>query len=232
MKKVIKLIVNYVISFIIYIVEYFEYLNYKEISENDVYSSHDLLDFSLVSDSDSEKKNKIISVHRCKRDYLYTLYFPNGQKIRCTLDHGLICNEYEYGMVLDEWGKCKEDDCVTRHDIEVKVGNILFGSNEYRVKCDISQTNKYQPVIKWKKSLLKYSTFDITTDGNHVYKANGVYVHNCVTYDINVNIYDKNTDKRNDVPIFELYYKNLKKMSFLDKIEYKLHKLLYKLEKR
>lgn len=184
-----------------------------EIIEEFMNSSKDTESFKVkdtkVKSKDGNKK--VDYVHKCERDYIYEVILKNGVKINLTKTHKVYCNS-EF-LAIKDIMDYKYEDYFLQYDSNLSDGKSL--------------------IVKIKKSYFKYFTYDITVNNDiKSYFANGVEVHNCVTYKTDINLYNAKDDiLYNNVPIFEIYYRNKKNKTFLDNIEYFLHKVLYKLEK-
>lgn len=141
-------------------------------------------------------------IHQGKRDYIYTIKFANGLSIRGADDHPLILADYSEKKIID----IKESDT-------------------------IRTINGLTQMISRKKSWFKYAQLDVTVSSiNHRYFADGILVHNCVTFDTMVNVYDKTEDKWYNIPIYEVHYRFKENMSWWDKLEYFLYKKMFKIK--
>ena len=91
-------------------------------------------------------------------------------------------------------------------------------------------------VISIRRSYFKYSLYDLTTSKSHKvlpdhwYNIDGIRVHNCVTSDTTIDVYNKDTGERSTEQMFELFYKYKARLNVLDKIERLLYRLINKLQ--
>lgn len=88
--------------------------------------------------------------------------------------------------------------------------------------------------IGW--SYFKYSLYDLTTSKphkalpDHWYNIDGIRVHNCVTSDTTVDVYNKDSGEYSTEQMFELFYRYKAKLSVLDKLERSLYRIINKLQ--
>lgn len=217
-----KIIINIIISTIISFIDFIEYEIAKlKYGRNYISGTVEIIGKDIEISGD-KNNNKLVSILRCKRDYVYTIILSNGQKLKCHIDHPILCK-----LSIDE-----ETNSYSNNELVLSLLDMIPYHRDYTIKSNISQEEKYQKIVDVKKSFFKYLMYDLNVNGDHVYECGGIYVHNCVAYDTNVNVYDKTNDKKSDIPIYEIYYNNIKKPNILDKVEYFLHKLLHKLEKK
>ena len=132
------------------------------------------------------------------------------------------------------------------HDVLMYNSNLGYyknydsiGAQYIRVGAIVTTHNLAVPrvkVVKIRKSYFKYSLYDLTTRKphkplpDHWYNINGVRVHNCVTSDTKVEIYDKEKDEYSIEQMFELFYRYKVRLTLFDKIERSLYRLINKLQ--
>jgi hypothetical protein len=187
------------LDILIYFLEKLFYYNYIEEKENLVFKSFYNTRFKILSD---EKYEEFSLVHLCKRDYIYKVIFDDGSEVSGTDEHKLFDYRYEEIKIKD-----------------ISIGDIFYDYNNF----------KYKKVKKIKKSIFKWSTCDLTVDDkNHRYVANGILVHNCVTYDTTIDTYKRSKRTYTTERIYDVFYKekikNSTKNKNLLKLEYWLLK--------
>lgn len=114
------------------------------------------------------------------------------------------------------------DEILEQNKIETNI--LYFAENFANVMTDEGimkvKLRHYQ-----RKVLNQFKAFK-----NNVYMASR-QTGKCVTFDTIIKIHDKEKNETHDIPIFEIHYLFKKKLTFLDKVEYFLFKLLFKLKK-
>lgn len=108
---------------------------------------------------------------------------------------------------------------------KIKKNILYFGETYAKVMTD--EGNRVVTLRKYQKNTLlqlqKYR-FNVWLASRQIGK--------CVTFDTEVSIHVEKTDGYVTMPIFEAHYAFKESLSFLDKVEYKLFKILYRIKKR
>lgn len=196
-----KIILSSFIWFLIHTIEFFEYFFYKEVKDNIVFDSQSISGITVETDTGY---HPISFIHQGKRDYIYTLKFDNGLKIRGADDHPLIREDYSETNIIN-----------------VSAADLI------RTKRGLAR------VMSRKKSWFKCGQMDLTVNSpDHRYYADDILVHNCVTFDTEVEIFDSQEDKYYRCPIFELHYKYKANRTWWDNLEWALYKALYKVKRK
>lgn len=155
-------------------------------------------------------------VHRCQMEYLYELEFEDGRKTVVSKDHPLIMETYGT-FTLEKFGI---SSCLSfrRRKIDVSHRHIYIINLEGGVSKLISVERSFFPQM----------TYDISVSCDRLYFSDGLLNHNCVTSDtkVEVKVKDKGEDvedteeNHGSVSIFELFYKNKRNKTFLDRLIY------------
>jgi len=198
---------------LIEVLEYF--MIYKE------YRSYNISKFGYFVNIDEDQESKITHVHYTGIKRLYKLETYGGKTLYATQDH--ILPIYQVTEVL-------------------KGNDKFFSIADLKHKIDMHTGSKYsvinsggfcEEVKSIEKILGFHRVFDLTISNKmHVFVANGIKVHNCVTADTGIEILNKETSEFNHIPIFELYYSNIKSKNWLTKFEYWLTKTIYKINNK
>ena len=108
---------------------------------------------------------------------------------------------------------------------KIKHNILYFGENFAEVMTDEgNRTVKLRPYQKRTLLQLKKYRFNVWLASRQVGK--------CVTFDTEVVIFSKESNKYLAVPIFEVHYGYKEELNFLHRVEYKLFKILYKIKKK
>lgn len=147
-------------------------------------------------------------VHRCQMEHLYELWFEDGKKTVVSKDHPLITETYGI-FTLEKFGI---SSCLSffRRNIDVSHRHIYIINIEGGVSKLISVERSYFPQM----------TYDVSVSCDRLYFSDGLLNHNCVTSDTKVEVKIKDEDEHGSVSIFELFYRNKKKKTFLDRLIY------------
>jgi len=183
--------------------------------------SYKIEPFGYFVNIDKTRISKITHVHYNGKKELCKITTKTGKIIQATEDHIFPC-------------------CIVRNTVVVK--NTYFSTkrlkshledcvmNEY---CLTDAEGKFDIIESVELLNGKHKVFDITIDDKlHMFIADGLLVHNCVTYDTDVDILNTQISEFEKISIFELYYKNMESKSLLTKLEYWLHKTIYKINKK
>jgi hypothetical protein len=149
-------------------------------------------------------------------EYLYELEFEDGRKTVVSKDHPLIMETYGT-FTLEKFGI---SSCLSfrRRKIDVSHRHIYIINLEGGVSKLISVERSFFPQM----------TYDISVSCDRLYFSDGLLNHNCVTSDtkVEVKVKDKGEDvedteeNHGSVSIFELFYKNKRNKTFLDRLIY------------
>lgn len=164
---------------------------------------------SLYAFTNMTKYSTLLNIRIKEMCNIYEIYFENGHKMKCTSQTRFVCTiqgsgDKEIYISLDEIINPKKEDYY----------------NVYCIKCDISQKIVYKPIIKYKKSLLKYRAYKISPAKqfyiDSVCVTEGLLCHNSIiSYDI------KKVGQYENTPIFKLFYKMMltnSKVKFFDRV--------------
>lgn len=183
--------------------------------------SYDVSKFGYFVDIDEALNSKITHVHYTGRKPIYELTTFNGKILRATQDHILPIHYTSEAYISN-------DKYLSVGDLKRKIG---LGTES--VCCVINSKGFYEKIKSIEKIKGNHKVFDITiSDKLHIFVADGIKVHNCVTADTDIEILDKKTSEFKYIPIFELYYSNMKSKNWLTKIEYWLTKMIYKINNK
>lgn len=154
----------------------------------------------------ADNTRQLQKVHRCQMEYLYELTFEDGKKTVVSKDHPLITETYGV-FSLDKYG-------VSQH--------LSF----CRRKMDVSHRHIYiinidggaSKLVSVERSYFPQMTYDVSVTCDRLYFSDRLLNHNCVTSDTKVEV--KVGEDSGSVSIFELFYKNKKSKTFLDRVIY------------
>ena len=183
--------------------------------------SYDISKFGYFVNIDSELESKITHIHYTGLKPLYELTTYDGKKLQATQEHILPIYHTSEALISN-------DKYFSIGDLKHKI--YLQTISKY---CIINADGFYERIESIEKMSGLHRVFDITiSDKVHIFIANGIKVHNCVTADTDIEILNKETSEFNYIPIFELYYSNMKTKNWLMKFEYWLTKTIYKINNK
>lgn len=209
----IKIFIYKTLINLIRVLEYF--LIYKD------EKSYDIKKYGYFVDIDIELNSKITHIHYTGLKTLYELTTWQGKKLQATKDH--ILPVYHTSEVF------------VSNDKYFSVGDLKhkFETQTESKYCIINSEGFYEKIKSIEKLSGMHRVFDITiSDKLHIFVANGIKVHNCVTADTDIEILNKETSEFNYIPIYELYYSNIKSKNWLMKLEYWLTKMINKINNK
>ena len=168
-------------------------------------------------------KNKMYvdRVHYCRPDHVLYIELEDNTILTVSPDHVI----HDVLMYSSDFGNYENFPSIEAQYIQV--GAVITKHN---------LANPRVKVVGIRESYFKYSLYDLTTRKphkplpDHWYNINGIRVHNCVTSDTTVEIYNKDTGERSTEQMFELFYKYKARLTVLDKIERLLYRLINKLQ--
>ena len=146
--------------------------------------------------------------HRCQMEYLYALEFEDGRNTVVSKDHPLITETYgmftlaKYGIV----------DCLSFRKRKIDVSHMDF--HILNIDGGVSK------LISVERSYFPQMTYDVSVSCDRLYFSDGLLNHNCVTSDTKVEVKMKDGDAHGSVSIFELFYRNKKTKTLLDRLIY------------
>lgn len=192
--------------------ETFTVLDHTRVRSHRCYGDKSKCLNSLLHPDNTRQLQKI---HRCKMDYLYTLYFSDGKKTTLTREHPLITESYGV-FTLKLYGIDKI--------VRIPGGTIDVSHMNIYIK-NIEDSSSRLDFVE--KSYFPMMTYDVTVSCDRLYFSDGLLNHNCVTSETMVDVRHDGVEKA--VPIVDLFYGNKKKMTFLDKVIFFLFRLRRKI---
>ena len=168
-------------------------------------------------------KNKMYvdRVHYCRPDRVLYIELEDDTILTMSPDHVI----HDVLMYNENFGNYENFPSIEAQYIQVGAVITKHNLTFPRVK-----------VVGIRESYFKYSLYDLTTRKphkplpDHWYNIDGIRVHNCVTSDTIVEIYNKDTGEHSTEQMFELFYRYKVKLSVLDKLERSLYRIINKLQ--
>ena len=168
-------------------------------------------------------KNKMYvnRVHYCRPDQVLYIELDDDTILTVSPEHVI----HDVLMYSEDFGNYENFPSIEAQYIQV--GAVITKHNSVFGRAKVIS-------IRW--SYFKYSLYDLTTRKphkplpDHWYNINGIRVHNCVTSDTTVEIYNKDTGERSIEQMFELFYKYKARLTVLDKLERSLYRIINKLQ--
>lgn len=212
---------KFLASLLLYAIEYSEhFLKFRNVSEDETLETFLVSgNFRVLSHTCKGEKATCINnklyphhtrqlqkAHRCQMEYLYALEFEDGKKTVVSKDHPLITETYGT-FTLEKYGIPK---CLSFRKRKIDVSHVHIGI--LNIDGGVSK------LINVERSYFPMMTYDISVSCDRLYFSDGLLNHNCVTSDTKVEV--KVGDDHGSLSIFELFYRNKKKKTFLDRLIY------------